>query len=152
MGQCLADFGGDKRRFPVGGKIRERFCDQFGVVVEDRDAGAGIERIGRRPAPGLRGENRIEKIAQILRIHLRAEHQVAVPVGPHPEQDLQFILHEPRQHPLVSVRNELAETRGFHRQLRHRLIRGVLLDILRRHLAVKPILLRLGGCLGEPGV
>ena len=104
MRQRVADFGGDQRALPVRRKTGLGQSDGFGVVVEDREADFIAQfRAGlHQPA---------QAVHDAVQVQLRAENQIRFGAEPVPEHEPEFVLEEPREHPVRTVADELAEFR-----------------------------------------
>src|ERR1035437_3420691 len=102
MWECVTDFRGDERTFPIRLKFFTRNHDGLGVVVEERDANLVAQfRVG------------LHEFAQAIhdtrQIELRAENQIGFAVEPVPEYELEFVLQKPREHPVRAFTDELTE-------------------------------------------
>jgi len=137
MGRNLADFRRDKGAFPIGAELRMRQGHWLGCVVQQRQADFLLKRgldlldegpqglfearqveLGAEDELGVGGRLRYGRHA--LAHDLGGWHNGAIP-----EQDVEFIIHEPGQCALGGVTNELAEF-GFGREVFRELLLGIL--------------------------
>ena len=133
MRQRLADLGGDERPLPVASGFARRLRgDGPRLVVEQREHELRLLRA--RPffarAALLTRKRRRPEIAQTVGLDETAKNQVRRLRRAEPEDDVELVLHEARDHALIRVGGQCAEIGSGRRELRDRVV-------------VSPILLRL---------